>query len=262
MNQSRVFWGLILILAGIIFALGNFGIINTKDVWGILGPSLMIIFGLWIVLRRWMRHQTINHAFEIPLGDASSGDLRIDFGAGRLNVATGTNPEIFIEGASSGEVNQKVQRVNQKIEAHLKMPSADLPIFSTIDNLNWSLLLNPKIPLRIEIQTGASENLVDLRKLQVTNLKVSSGASSTKILLPESNSSSMVYINAGAASIEVEIPTGVAARIHTQGALSSVSVDTSRFPKSQNFYQSPDYEESSNRIDVKAEIGVGSLVIR
>ncbi len=62
--------------------------------------------------------------------------------------------------------------------------------------------------------------------------------------------------------MDIAIPEGVAARIHTQGALSSVSVNTVRFPKTQGYFQSPDYETSTNRVDLEAEIGVGSLVIR
>lgn len=262
MNQSRVFWGIILILAGIVFALSNFGILQVKDIWEILGPVVMIAFGLWIVIRPFLRRTEAAVSIELPLEQALNGDIRIDFGAGRLNIAAGNRPDLFIEGDCSGEVIQKIQSLDQKIEAYLHPATADFPHFGNADNLNWSLLLSPKVPIRLEIQSGASENIIDLSKLMISNLKISSGASSTRVILPEKNSNGKAQVNAGAASMDIAIPEGVAARIHTQGALSSVSVNTVRFPKTQGYFQSPDYETSTNRVDLEAEIGVGSLVIR
>jgi len=262
MNQSRIFWGVVLIVIGIVFSLSNFGIVQIKDVWGILGPVIMIVFGLWVAFRPILRRPIGAVSFSIPIENEISGDVRIDFGAGRLKISAGSRPDLFIEGDCSGEVKQSIQRHERKIEAHLYPDTTDFPHFGSADNLNWALLLSPDLPLRIEIQTGASENVIDLRRVTLTNLKISSGASSTQVILPEKNQNGRTKVNAGAASMDIEIPSGVAARIHTQGALSSVSINTARFPKIQGYFQSSDYETSINRIDLEVEIGVGSLTIR
>jgi len=43
-------FGLLLILLGVVFLLKNLGII-TGDVWNIIWPSILIIFGLYLLIR-------------------------------------------------------------------------------------------------------------------------------------------------------------------------------------------------------------------
>lgn len=49
-------FGLILILLGVVFLLKNLGII-TGDVWNIIWPSILIIFGLYLLIRIPMRRK-------------------------------------------------------------------------------------------------------------------------------------------------------------------------------------------------------------
>ena len=49
-------FGLILILLGVVFLLRNLGII-TIDVWNIIWPSILIIFGLYLLIRIPMRRK-------------------------------------------------------------------------------------------------------------------------------------------------------------------------------------------------------------
>ena len=66
----------------------------------------------------------------------------------------------------------------------------------------------------------------------------------------------------GAASLSIQIPSNVAARIRATGGLASISVDSSRFPKSNGIYQSPDYETAANKVEIRVDAGVGSVNIR
>ena len=63
----------------------------------------------------------------------------------------------------------------------------------------------------------------------------------------------------GAASLTLEVPAGVAARIRTKITLGSTQVDEARFPRSASGYESPDYGTAGNRVDIDASGGVGSL---
>jgi hypothetical protein len=96
----------------------------------------------------------------------------------------------------------------------------------------------------------------------VTELKLKSGASSTQMTLPAHAGHTRAQIESGAASVNVRIPEGVAARIRTRAGLASIQVDTQRFPRSGEYYQSPDYEAAEHRVDLDVQTGVGSVDVR
>jgi hypothetical protein len=124
------------------------------------------------------------------------------------------------------------------------------------------MALNNAVPLAITVKTGASDARLDLSDLQVTRLKLESGANSTRVIVPAHAGYTEIRGTSGAASLSVEIPEGVAARIRTSGALSSVSINRERFPKIEGEYRSPDYETAANKVDLKLEMGVGSINVR
>jgi hypothetical protein len=128
--------------------------------------------------------------------------------------------------------------------------------------LDWSFGLSREVPLSIEFETGAGEAQIDLRELLVSELRLKSGASASTIDLPSSAGFTRVSVEAGAASVVIRVPMGVAARIRSQGGLSTTEVDTSRFPQTgANTYQSPDYDAAANKAEIDAQMGVGSVKI-
>jgi hypothetical protein len=68
-----------------------------------------------------------------------------------------------------------------------------------------------------------------------------------------------VRAETGAASVVIEVPTGVAARIRSRMALGSSHVDELRFPRVTTGFESPDYATASNRADIDLRGGVGSI---
>ena len=86
-------------------------------------------------------------------------------------------------------------------------------------------------------------------------------ASETRVRLPRAAGATTVRAQAGVASLTIEVPTGVAARIRTRMALGSAQIDQTRFPPTAAGYESPDYATSSNRVDIDIGGGVGSFRI-
>jgi hypothetical protein len=68
-------------------------------------------------------------------------------------------------------------------------------------------------------------------------------------------------VSVGAASLTLEVPIGVAARIRSKMALGSSQIDESRFPRTFDGYLSPDFEGAANRVDITIEGGVGSVKV-
>ena len=126
---------------------------------------------------------------------------------------------------------------------------------------DWNVGLTAEVPLDLKVDAGASRAVLDLSELRVRSLELQTGASETRILLPRAAGTTTVRAQAGAASLTIEVPNGVAARIRTRMALGSAQIDQSRFPASSGGYESTDYATSANRVDIDIGGGVGSVRI-
>jgi hypothetical protein len=71
-----------------------------------------------------------------------------------------------------------------------------------------------------------------------------------------------VHVSSGAATISIDVPENVAARISHKGGLSTLEVNENRFPSvGNNRYQSPDYEQAADKVDITLETGVTTVEI-
>ncbi len=52
-NSSEIFFALVLILLGLLFLLGNLGLLVLN--WNLVWPGILILFGLWLVWRAFTR---------------------------------------------------------------------------------------------------------------------------------------------------------------------------------------------------------------
>ncbi|HJW88745.1 MAG TPA: hypothetical protein VJ565_04625, partial [Dehalococcoidia bacterium] len=87
-------------------------------------------------------------------------------------------------------------------------------------------------------------------------------AATAGLRLPASAGTTVAEVNAGAARVSISIPQGVAARIKSEAGLGLFIVDTSRFPKVGDIYESPGYATATNRVDLTVKSGVASIDIR
>lgn len=131
----------------------------------------------------------------------------------------------------------------------------------TSQGLTWDINFNPDIPLKLDLRTGASENILDLSGLKVTDFRLDTGASSTNITFPANAGQTYARIHTGAAGLKIRIPDGVAAHIEVKSGMAGININPTRFPHSASGYESPDYAASTNRADIHIETGVGSVDI-
>ncbi len=127
---------------------------------------------------------------------------------------------------------------------------------------NWRVAISAEVPLRLEVETGASDNELDLSGLHVTDLRLRTGAAQSRVTLPASG---VTRVNAegGAAQVHFRVPAGVAARITSTMAIGTTDVDTSRFPRTPDgaAWASPDFDAKPNRVEIAVRGGVGQVTI-
>jgi len=268
MNKSTLFWGGILILAGILLLLNSLGILDV-NMWSLIGPLFLIALGVWVLWGVIVGPRSIEaEEATIPLEGAGWARVRIRHGAGCLHVDAGAGAGELAAGTFGGGLDRRVRRDGDMLDVEMRVPSRSFPRFVTPrmwgpgHTLDWSFGLNGEIPLSLDLETGASETRLDLADLRVTDLRLQTGASATDLTLPANARHTRVNIGSGAASVTIRVPSGVAARIRAKSGLAAITVDQSRFPRMGDTYLSPDYDTAPNRVDVNIETGVGSVDVR
>jgi hypothetical protein len=262
MRRGALLWGIIIIIVGVLFLLENLGII-TINIWGLILPLLAIALGAWILWGILAPHPAKIEHIDIPLDGATQARINIRHGAGRLQVDAGAGVGRLLEGDCDGGAELNTRRTANALEVTLGVLYRSLPfIWGPEYLMNWKLGLAQDVPLELSFDTGAADTRIDLSQLIVHQIRYHSGASSTWMTLPANAGQTTAVFKTGAASLELRIPSGVAAYIQTSSGLSSITVDKNRFPRIGNGYKSADYDVATNKVDIRVEMGVGSVDIR
>ena len=263
MRNTRTFWGVAILLLGALFLLQNLGIISI-NIWAIIWPLLIILLGiqiLWGVILH--RSGQDKKELSIPLTGVNDAFITFEHGAGQIDIKGGAPAGTLLAGEFYGGVRENISLSGTTSRINLRFPDEFFGYWpvGVGSRLTWNISLTPEIPLDLHLKSGASESVLDLTDLQVRSLRVDTGASSTRINTPARAGYTRLDVHSGAASVVINIPQGVVARIESKGGLATTNVDRIRFPQNGNIYQSPDYSAAANRIDIQVETGVGSVEI-
>jgi hypothetical protein len=268
MTRGGLFWGAVLIIVGLLLLLENLGLLDAwgVSVWNLLWPAFLILLGLYFLWGTLFGRRSLSpEEVTIPAADIQKAKIQFNHGAGRLTIAGGTAPSNLVEGIFSGGVDYTSKQDGDLFAIHLKVPPNSFLFFpfswGTGYGHDWLVRLNTDVRLAVDLRTGANDARLDLSELQVTDLRLQTGASSTEVTLPTRAGYTRVEVESGAASVTLKVPANVAARIQASGGLSEIKVDQSRFPKVGNGYQSSEYDTAMNKADIRVETGVGSVKI-
>jgi hypothetical protein len=262
--RGSLFWGLVLIALAALLFLRQLGLL-AGDIFGYFIPLVVVLFGAWLLIGALTRRGAAveGQTVSIPLENARSARIKLDHGAGRLNVSGGAATSEALNGTFGGEVEYKSRLEGDRLEVKVHNSPHLFWAWYPGQSLDWDIRLNNDVPLSLKIDSGASSSTLDLSALKVVELDVDSGASSTEVTLPANAGNTRVDIDTGASSLSVRVPTGVAARIRIKSGVAAVNVDTSRFPRLESgLYQSADYASATNRADVTVNAGVGSIEVK
>lgn len=287
---------LILIAIGVIFLLGNLGVL-TFSAWTVLlrlWPVILIAIGLEILIGRRstlgslvvvaitvgiigvaiyfmpvqstfgqsVSSETINQ----PLEGAARANVDITFGAGTIRIGALSDPNTLIQGTASVSGGRQLAQSFHKsgdtavYRLSTRQPS-DGPFFppTSADN-GWNLNINRDVPTQLNITGGVGTSELDLSQLHVTSLDARLGVGKTTITMPSIGQVD-ANINGGVGEVEVVIPSGVGARVQAQAGLGGVNVP-SGYQQQNSTYTSPNYETAQNRVNLTVKGGVGQISIQ
>lgn len=260
LSASRLWdftWPVVWTAVGVVLLLSTTGRLGREPVDLIVEgwPWLAVGLGAWFLVGAVAPvGPGLVERLELPSSGLAGAVVRLKFGAGELRTQPAAAGHL-VDGHFSGGVRHRFLRPGD-----LELTPDIEYVFPFVDRrLDWTVGLAPDIPLDLRFETGASRSVLDLRGLLVRNVELQTGASETRLIVPDAAGATTIKAEAGAASLTIEIPTGVAARIRTRMALGSSQVDESRFPRTTDGYESADFATATNRVELDLQGGVGSL---
>ena len=260
MRRANIFWGLFLVLLGLLFFLQARGIIT--NVFSFIFPLALILVGGWIILNVfWKPDLSDDETFSFALQSAKSVRYKFAHGAGQISISGGAPAGKAIVGSSAMGMNTDSRLDGDRLNVRVEAGPSMIPFVGPSSGV-WRYRLTQEVPVTLEVDAGASRLEIDLKDVLATRIELNTGASSTDLTLP-ARGASLLDVEAGAASINIRVPDGTAARIRTKDSVISLNVDTNRFPQTDSgLYQSPNFDTSPNRTEITLEAGLGAITIK
>ncbi len=311
MSYKKIFWGVMLVLIGILFILKNVGMIyfDWQTIWR-LWPVVLILWGISILpVKDYIklivsvgaigisiflvnqydktgyynfssRDSGRNHRFQWNDDNSDNNsesrqemsqtfdslvtrvDLKLEAAAGDFRIDE-TIPEdkmlTFLKTGNIGNYSMTSRDDSSKRFVELKIIESNVRMKNRGNNVVLGLSTYPIWDFDLDI--GAAAIDFDLSNYKVGKLDIDGGACSVKIKLGDVSEHTDVDIEAGAASIELLIPTGAGAELKTETALTSR--DFQGFTKVKaGLYRTDNFETSNQKIMIDIDAAVSSISIK
>jgi hypothetical protein len=288
----------ILIGLGIVFLLNNLGLLEWT-VWETLlrlWPVLIIGIGLDLLIGRrsiWGSLLVVvlvlglaagavalyesrargaagfdREVIEVPLEGASEGDVNLDMSVGRLEVQDAEASDLLVDGEVALRPGENLRsEARSEGETVFYSLSSDLREWrefsfpgSWVRDRVWTLGFNPDVPLRMTIDVGVGEVVIDLSGLAVRELDLNGGVGRVVVTLPQGIDAE-IRMELGVGENVLRVPEGVGVRVRAEGGLAPVTAP-SGYTRGDGVYTSANYATAESQVDVEISAGVGAIVIR
>lgn len=189
----------------------------------------------------------------VPLDDARSVQVRVEFGAGRFELAGDAKGQLM-EGLFETESDDLEVLVNYRRRGDrgvLDLTTEDFEhSFSGRFRNDWSVGLAQGVPLELDFDLGAVEAELDLTGLSITDMQLDVGAADCVILWDEPNPERLrdLDIQTGASSLRVE-------------GLGHARFDRLRFDGGLGDFELDFSGEWTHSAEAAFEVGLGELVL-
>jgi hypothetical protein len=126
------------------------------------------------------------------------------------------------------------------------------------------ITLTDRIPWTIKIGGGAADLRLDLRRLQLSKVDISGGASRVDAQLPAPKGTVVLAVSGGASDLTLRAPAETQWRVSVSGGASAITIDRSIFAALGGDFQqqSPGYGSATNRFDIEISGGASHVDFR
>jgi hypothetical protein len=202
----------------------------------------------------------------VDLGAATSAQIRIEMGFGELKVDSAEGK--LMEGTFNYNIAGWQPQVSYEVDGGqgslvVSQPDEEVNLVNQGAQNRWDLLLNSRVPIDLEVSTGASKSELNLSAIDLTRLKVETGAGEGTIDLSGGWSHDLsVIIQGGVGNLTVILPREMGVRVRVETGIGNVKA--AGLSKDGNDYVNEALGVTSQTlsIDIKAGIGAIDLQVR
>jgi hypothetical protein len=256
-------WPVVLILVGIQIIAGRTLPASVAAATGTAAVALALIGAILYVALAPPLPPGTQRDFSDKAQGLSKATLELDLGSVRLDV----------RGAQLG---------TDLYQAHFDFPQGEVPR-SSLDrsaatvhvesgdyHFGWfgfggrrqaTIKLNESIAWAIRVNSGASHQVLELSRVQVTRVDVDGGASHLELTLGKPSGEVPITINGGASHVVIHRPPGTPVRIRVSGGASSLSADGTQLAGHDELGWDSGYAGASDRYDIKIEGGASHVTL-
>ncbi|QQS37871.1 MAG: hypothetical protein IPM56_08005 [Ignavibacteriales bacterium] len=188
--------------------------------------------------------------------------LNFDAGAGSFIMKNTTDSLIAVvtEGIKNNySFSNSVDAHNAVLDLDMKFTKFSLGKGKHKNKVDISLNTNPVWDVHFDI--GAAKMDLDLTPYKTENITIDMGAASLLVRLGDKTEETRLRIDAGASSIEIEIPDSSGCEITSDAVLSSKNFE-GFYKTNSDIYRTNGFEEAKNKIYIDLEAGVSSIKVR
>ena len=162
----------------------------------------------------------------VDLGAATSARVRVEMNFGELKVDSGE--EKLLQGSFNFNVPDWQPQVSYEVDGSLgslvvSQPEEDTSLIIRDGQNRWDLRLSKGVPIELEISTGAGISELNLSTLNLTSLKIETGAGNGTIDLSGGWEHDLTAtIQGGVGNVTVLLPRGMGVRVDVKTGIGSV----------------------------------------
>ncbi|MEN4010511.1 MAG: DUF5668 domain-containing protein [Bellilinea sp.] len=265
MNDRRyrsLFWPILLIGVGVIWLLGNLGIIPAANfaVLASLWPVILIIIGLDVLFARSspligaligllaiggvivvliagpalglpnasvLRHEAIRE----PLGEAVRAELTLNLSSqpARIYALNQSNSNL-LEGEIDFFGDLRFSSSGSALrKIHLeRFNAAPSVMFSVDPTARWEIGLTPTIPLDLNINSASGSVELNFSALQLSALYLDQGSGSLNLTLPSTLDPYIATVKGGSGSLRIQLPQQGPLTLRLDGGSGSININSLR----------------------------------
>lgn len=291
-NTSRVFWGLLLVLVGLLLLLDNFGVLEVQyeslwQLWPLLiviwGVSLLNIKGTWwgivsaILMLASFALLALTAVGTVPLNMEEDGlqsqqiertsnaierlDVNVETGAGKLFIDS-RDSDVPVEAelrSDSMALNVDSRNDGSTQIVDVSTEGRRIWWFGNFRN-DLDVQLTRQLPVDLRVKVGASDLDADVSEVMLERLVVDLGASSGVVKLGDRVDSMNVTVKAGASSLTIKVPKDSGVSVSLDKGVSSQALDGLQ-DKGNGLYETDGFESASKKITIQGDIGATSFTL-
>ena len=199
------------------------------------------------------------------LGAATQADVEIALAVGQLRLGALEQPGTLIAGEIAYPERHSVSRdfteSGDTASFSLRELEGDTKNTFRFNQQSpvWDLGLSPTTALRLTVETGVGENLIDLAELEMTEVTLRSGVGATTLTLPRTGQI-QALVEGGVGATTIRIPAGVGVQLKVEAGLGNTKVPAT-YRQQGDVYVSPDYDTAPARVELQANTGIGTITI-